>query len=118
MEALGNFAWYAIIGGSARQALEAADEAIEIDNRTSWLRINKAHALLVLGQRSRANEQYLAAAAHPRAAGKKWVDEIMKDFSRLSDAGVIFERISEAEAAEIATTDSKARLEQEAHHED
>jgi tetratricopeptide (TPR) repeat protein len=118
VQALGNFAWYAIIGGSARQALEAADEAIEIDNRTSWLRINKAHALLVLGQRSRANEQYLAAAAHPRADGKKWVDEIMKDFSRLSDAGVIFERISEAEAAEIATTDSKARLEQEAHHED
>jgi tetratricopeptide (TPR) repeat protein len=109
VQALGNLAWYAIIGHAALEAIAAADEAVTIDSQAHWVRINKAHALLVLGLRRQALDQYRAAVLHPRSDGKKWVEVITKDFAVLSRAGVIFEPMSDTEASELAKIELESR---------
>lgn len=101
VQILGNLAWYAIIGNSSQRALQAADEALELDNQANWIKINKGHALLVLGMRNQAFEQYRAACVTPRPDGKAWIDVVNDDLDRLRKSGVVFDGLSEAEVAEI-----------------
>src|SRR5262249_38920966 len=119
VQALGNHSWYAIVGHAAQEAIEAADEAIGINSQADratqsavdWIMNNRGHALLVLGARRRAIEQYEAAALHQRPDGQKWIDVIRNDLVSLGESGVAFEALSEAEATEIANVELGARNE-------
>lgn len=107
VQSLGNLAWYAILGNSPERALEAADEAINIDNQANWIKINKGHALLVLGKRDQAFEQYRVASTYPRPDGKMWIDVINDDLVRLYKSGIAVDSLSESEVAKISKTGVK-----------
>jgi tetratricopeptide (TPR) repeat protein len=108
VQALGNLAWYAIIGNAPREAVDAADEAIAMDREEHWIGLNRGHALLALDQRAQAIEQYRQLVAHPRADGRKWSDVIASDLTDLAKAGVSLEPLSEGESNDIAKVEQEA----------
>ena len=101
VQALGNLSWYATINSSFQRAIEAADEAIAIDNQADWIKINKGHALLAQGNHYQAIEQYLSVSAKPRPDGKMWIDVINDDLIQLRRSGIGFDGLSETESAAI-----------------
>ena len=109
-QGLGNLAWYAIIANQSARALQATDEAIELAGDTHWIQISRGHALLALGSRREAMEQYKRIAPNQRRDGKKWSDEIIHHLVRLKGSGVAIEALSDGERLDIA------RVELEASH--
>ena len=87
--AFGNFANDALIAGDFRKALEAADLGIWFHKEEIWIRINRAHALMFLGQTEKARDEYLTwvGTKLPEANDHLWENEVVEDFSRLRKKG-------------------------------
>ena len=107
-QALGNLTWFATIAKQFARALQAADEAIEIAGDDHRIHIKRAHALLAMGSRGGAMEQYKRIAPCQRRDGKKWSDEIVRDLMLLKSNGVAIETLSEGERGDIAKAELEA----------
>ena len=101
-QALGNLAWHATIANQSVRALRAADEAIEIAGDDDWMQLKRGHALLAMGSRRAAVEQYKRVARNQRCDGKKWSDEIVEGLALLNSGGAAIEALSEDEWGDIA----------------
>ncbi len=107
-QALGYLTWYATIANQFARALQVADEAIEIVGDDHWIQIKRGHALLAMGSRRGAMEQYKRIAPSQRRDGKKWSDEIVRDLMLLKSKGVAIETLSEDERGDIAEAELEA----------
>jgi tetratricopeptide (TPR) repeat protein len=107
-QALGNLTWYATIANQSARALQAADEAIEIADDDHPIQIKRGHALLAMGSRRAAMEQYKRIAPNQRRDGKKWSDAIVQDLMLLKSRGVAIETLSEDERGDIAKAELEA----------
>ena len=94
--AFGNVAWYALLARNPAKALIAASQALAITPDEAWVRINLAHALLLLGRAAEAKALYEQVAAIPN---KPWRQIIVEDFGKLRKAGVTHSLMPTIEAA-------------------
>jgi WD40 repeat protein len=91
-EAYADFADEALMkGGAIKTAFDAAELSIRFDPppKKNWLTINHAHALMFLGQREKARQEYLAHSGEKLEMlnGKLWEAAILDDFQKLRDNG-------------------------------
>jgi tetratricopeptide (TPR) repeat protein len=107
-QALGNLTWYATIANQFERALKAADEAIEIAEDDHRIQIKRGHALLAMGSRRAAVEQYKRVARNQRRDGNKWSDEIVEGLALLNSGGAAIEALSEEEWGDIARAERGA----------
>jgi hypothetical protein len=73
----------ALYNGDFTHALEAAELALELDPSTTWVEVNKAHALMFLKKTGDAREMYLKRRAETlRLPGKTltWEEAVVQDF--------------------------------------
>ena len=94
--AFGNVAWYALLARNPAKALFAASQALAITPDEAWVRINLAHALLLLGRAAEAKALYEQVSAIPN---KPWRQIIVEDFGKLRKAGVTHSLMLTIEAA-------------------
>jgi tetratricopeptide (TPR) repeat protein len=94
--AFGNVAWYALLARNPAKALISASQALAITPDEPWVRINLAHALLLLGRGTEAKALYEQVAAIPN---KPWRQIIVEDFGKLRKAGVTHSLMPTIEAA-------------------
>jgi tetratricopeptide (TPR) repeat protein len=94
--AFGNVAWYALLARNPTKALGFASQALAITPEEPWVRINLAHALLLLGRAAEAKAIYVQVAAIPN---KPWRQIIVEDFGKLRKAGVTHSLMPTIEAA-------------------
>ncbi len=88
--AIGNVSGRLLIEGAFAKALDAADSAIALAPGLVWLRINRADALMMLGQTDAARTIYLsyqAVADDGSGGGKSWKDDVLADFAALRTHG-------------------------------
>ncbi len=97
-QALGGVAWYALIDGAYDKALAAAQSAASLRPGKTWIHLNKAHALMLSGQREAALETYLAHKSDMVSPSLSWTDAIRLDFATLRKAGRISTIMEEVEA--------------------
>jgi len=73
----------ALYNGDFTHALEAAELALELDPSSTWVEVNKAHALMFLKKTGDAREMYLKRRAETlRLPGKTltWEEAVVQDF--------------------------------------
>ena len=71
------------------QALDIADQAILRAPDLIWLYINRAHALMFLGQVDEAHAIYLKYRGHQNVqGGETWEAVVLEDFAQLREAGM------------------------------
>jgi tetratricopeptide (TPR) repeat protein len=91
-------AWYALLARKPTKALMAARQALAITPNEPWIRINLAHALLLLGRTTKARALYEQVAAIPNN-NKPWKQVVVEDFGKLRKAGVTHSLMPTIEAA-------------------
>jgi tetratricopeptide (TPR) repeat protein len=86
-DALGNLAWYAILGSRPERALDAANEAVALAPEEGRLLLNRAHAEMVSGQIDKARQTYkdLIGRSDRKSSLMRAIGE---DFEALSNAGI------------------------------
>jgi tetratricopeptide (TPR) repeat protein len=94
--AFGNVSWYALLARDPAKALMAAKQALAVTPDEPWIRINLAHALLLLGRTTEARALYERIAAMPN---KRWKQMVVEDFGKLRKAGVTHSLMPTIEAA-------------------
>ena len=94
--AFGNVAWYALLARNPAKALISASQALAITPDEPWVRINLAHALLLLDRAAEAKALYEQVAAIPN---KPWKQIIVEDFAKLRKVGVTHSLMPTIEAA-------------------
>lgn len=85
--ALRHYSDGALYNGDFESAILAADLALEIDPGTSWVNINKAHALLHLNRTGQAKALYLSGKGSTFDIGSKtydWNDTVLSEPRLLS----------------------------------
>jgi predicted Zn-dependent protease len=95
--AFGNVAWHALLARNPAKALMAARQAVAITPDEPWVRINLAHAFLLLDRETEAQalyEQVAAARSKPF-----WKQIVADDFGKLRKAGVTHSLMPTIEAA-------------------
>ena len=95
--AFGNVAWYALLARNSAKALSFASQALAITPDEPWVRINLAHAFLLLDRETEAQalyEQVAAARSKPF-----WKQIVADDFGKLRKAGVTHSLMPTIEAA-------------------
>jgi tetratricopeptide (TPR) repeat protein len=84
--AFGNVAWDALLARNPAKALMAARQALAIAPDAPWVRINLAHALLLLDRTTEAKALYEQIGA--LRAKPFWTQIVADDFGKLRKAGV------------------------------
>ncbi|MCK1739167.1 WD40 repeat domain-containing protein [Bradyrhizobium sp. 138] len=76
-------------GGDARIALDAAQLGIDFDPSKLWIRVNRAHAFMFLGQTDLARKEYLQHCAEKLEVegDVTWRDGVLQDFQKLRANG-------------------------------
>ena len=95
----GNFADGALKAGDFPKALEAADLGIRFGPEQTWIRANRAHALMFLGRTQEARDEYLAhrGIILDVDQGKKWEEAVVRDFQDLRENGRDHQLMTEIE---------------------
>lgn len=102
---LGSFAWYALIRGSYKDALDASEQALALAPDLHWIDANRAHALFLLGNRAKALKIYRSHVGERLYArsDKLWEDVIKEDIEALQWTGLSADRFADVlEAIGIA----------------
>lgn len=86
----GGKSYNAIKGGQFPLALTLAEAGLGLDPDARWIKVNRAHALMLTGKTDIARAAYLE---HPREAvrrgmDKTWEQEIAQDFAELRELGL------------------------------
>jgi tetratricopeptide (TPR) repeat protein len=99
--AVGKLSWLSYKLLKARklsEALRLADHAISLAPDLIWINLNRAHALMFLGQVDEARAIYLKYAGHQQIQGEKSWDTIaLEDFAQLRKAGLAHPLMDEVE---------------------
>jgi ankyrin repeat protein len=87
--ALSELAWSQELSGVLEEALRSATEAVGLleDDKPCPARMNLAHACLFADQFDKAKAIYVKYANTTFVDGRKWNDEVRKDFRFLREAG-------------------------------
>jgi tetratricopeptide (TPR) repeat protein len=98
IEKLGNLAYRFVLAGDFTQGLDVADEAIARAPATTWLYINRGHALMLLGRVADARALYLRFRGSPKIIDdKSWEICVLDDFTELRQAGLTNSLMDEIE---------------------
>ncbi len=84
---LGGLSWVQILGNQAQAALASTDEALALDPSLLFVRMNRAHALLLLNRFDEARALYLADKDKPHD-GKTSADIVRDDFAQMRKFGI------------------------------
>ncbi|MBS0513635.1 MAG: tetratricopeptide repeat protein [Proteobacteria bacterium] len=87
-ESLGNLSFTRLLVGQNSEALRNAREALQIAPDQLWIRINEAHALLLMGREAEALEIYTQYRDKPLNATQTVREAVLDDFAALRKAGV------------------------------
>lgn len=82
-QALGGVAWYAIFDGAYSRAIEAAKAAEAIRPDKLWIALNKAHALMLAGEKDAALAAYMAHRDQMITPTLPWREAVAADFATL-----------------------------------
>jgi tetratricopeptide (TPR) repeat protein len=85
---LGGLSWVLILGNRAQAALDSTDEALSLDPSLLFVRMNRAHALLLLGRFDEARAIYVEDQDKSRGNGKASADIVRDDFAELRKFGI------------------------------
>lgn len=95
---IGGLAWHFVLKREFAKALEAAEQAIPLAPGATWIRANRAHALLFLGHGDEARTIYLQYRGQPKVMGdKSWDAALRDDFTDLRKAGLTSPVMDEVE---------------------
>ena len=98
--AIGNISGHLLMMGAFAKALNAADSSIALAPDLVWLQINRADALMMLGQTDAARTIYLryqAIANDGAGGGKSWKQDVVADFAELRTHGFTSPLMTEIE---------------------
>jgi hypothetical protein len=95
-DSYGNFSDAAVRAGDFRIALEAADLGIQFGPEKTWIRGNRAHALMFLDRIPEARDEYLAHRGTQTPNGL-WEEAVVKDFQAYREQSRQHELMSEIE---------------------
>jgi WD40 repeat protein len=91
----GDFADAALRNGDFPNALKAADLGIEHDSTVTWIKINRAHALMFMGKEEEALVEYGKGRGTTLPGHGPWEKVIVNDLAVLEEAGLPKDRIDE-----------------------
>jgi tetratricopeptide (TPR) repeat protein len=91
-QALGNVAWYALLGGRFELALIAAQRAHTLVSDNLSLRVNLLYSL-VLSDRMEDAEALYARGKNDRIIGPEWTKMLKNDLQELQNHGVAIEKL-------------------------
>jgi predicted Zn-dependent protease len=83
----GNFADSAVQAGDFARALEAADLGIRFGPDLTWIRMNRAHALMFLDRVGEARAEYLARRGKEIPGHGTWERVVIEEFAQLRERG-------------------------------
>ncbi len=94
--ALGRLAWYALLAGQTKVALNAAGRGYALAPEKHWIETNRLLALVLLGRTKEALASYRTNLKRPLAPGaeRSWQDSIEQDLAALLQRGVGRSRIT------------------------
>lgn len=87
-QSLGGVSWVLILSNRAQAALDSTDEALSLDPTLLFVRMNRAHALLLLGRFDEARAIYVEDKDKPRGNGKTSADSVRDDFAEMRKLGI------------------------------
>jgi tetratricopeptide (TPR) repeat protein len=87
-QTLGGLSWALILCNRAQSALDCTDEALTLDPSLLFVRMNRAHALLLLDRFDEARTIYVADKDKPRDNGKTSADIVRDDFAEMRKFGI------------------------------
>jgi tetratricopeptide (TPR) repeat protein len=97
---IGAIAYNFVLAQDFAKALEAADTAIVDAPEQLWLQLNRAHALMFLGDTDEARALYLRYQGQRNVVGNKsWEQAIVADFAELQAKGITHPLMVEIEAS-------------------
>lgn len=96
-ELYGNWSDRAFRRGDFPAALEAADLGLTFDPDATWIKINRAHALMFMGKAKEASAEYLAGRGTTLPKHGKWEKAVVDDFAALKKAGLDHEQMKHIE---------------------
>jgi tetratricopeptide (TPR) repeat protein len=96
-DALGLLSFHYLFVKQWDKALAAANEASQLEPDAIWIRMNRAHALLLTDHFDEAQKIYLDNAAVP-VNGRTFADECRNDYRMLRKAGINDPRMDKIEA--------------------
>ena len=97
---IGGVAYNFVLAQDFPKALEAADTAIADAPEQLWLQLNRAHALMFLGDTEEARALYLRYQGQRNVVGdKSWEQAITADFAELQAKGITHPLMVEIEAS-------------------
>jgi tetratricopeptide (TPR) repeat protein len=95
---IGGLAYKFLIARDFETALQAADQAIAVLPDELWIKTNRAHALMFLGQADAARALYLKYRGQKvNQDGQAWEAAVLDDFSELRKAGLASPLMDEIE---------------------
>jgi tetratricopeptide (TPR) repeat protein len=85
---LGGLSWMLILCKRAQAALDSANEVLTLDPSLLFVRMNRAHALLMLNRFDEARAIYIEDKDKPRGNGKTSADIVRDDFTEMRKSGI------------------------------
>jgi tetratricopeptide (TPR) repeat protein len=82
-QALGTLSWHALLAGDSGRARWAAQYAVDLAPNLDWVKLNRAHTLMLSGERAEAEKIYLTTSALPAERAKRWKGTLCSDFDEM-----------------------------------
>ncbi|MBV9827144.1 MAG: tetratricopeptide repeat protein [Alphaproteobacteria bacterium] len=95
---LGGLSWLLLLANRPGEALDSTEEALALAPTLLFVRINKAHALLLVGRFEEAYALYSEDKDKPRPDGKTLAAVVREDFAELRKRGIETPAMSRIEA--------------------
>ncbi len=89
VSALGNASFSAILAEKPVEAAQLADEALKLDDKQPWIKVNRAHAYLLSGKFADAKDLYVAVKdVHRKDSQDTYLSDITNDFALMRQLGI------------------------------
>ena len=85
----GHLSWYYIFEKDFKNAEEAANMGLSIDNSQTWININLAHALMLQGQSESVNKLYHSLSTTPFLKRQSHSNNIFEQLTEIKNAGLL-----------------------------